>query len=949
MMQPSGPMTPVDSTTDESASGTGPSGPMTPVSAGPSGPMTPVAQQATPKFNPREGGYQGPKGFYDENTHGVNTEADLNTNWQAGKGGVRSGFRNLANSLASQYHLGIFDFNAGHGDPNHLGSADPHLSGRAMDVDTINGETVGGALTPGIARFIVSTLSKPGTRVGLGGDLYKYFAKMPQYQGRVFSDAPTHVHVEVTPEMESYYESHGTAPQTAMTPIKPKDFWSAAKAIASPKPQPMTPAEAIIANPYLGPRVQEAGVGTAIAGAWNALDRIGKDAEEFNGRVMHYPLEGMDAILGAAQRFNAGMSTTAIKDQQAAAAQHANPAQAAFGSLIHSHMQGLYDAFHPNDMPRQAQVVQDTLSMLHLPTNDTNPWRRAGEVFLAQTVTDPLSMFPWMKGIAETAKVPGAMRAIEAGIGPGKDVGFLRGLAGQTATDAVARGSNWAKSLWDWQRKVFAANPHWDGLLDGKGRGMVTGLLNRIGQDLEPVAKADEQLLKDGANVLENAHSFDFAKPVVQRILQEGYVYGDNHMRTMAQAMGYEPTAAEMAKPAQSLVSYDVQQQYRNLVAAARSEGSNVVDLLTKHLDDSRKAVGNAMFNSEAQHVLEKYGGWIGDGPIDVAKLNNKGVTGAITSFLNQSPLKVLGQLGKESVMANPLPHILKNMGILQYLRGGLPAVGKALAYTVRGIPEETAQRLAAMGEKAPDYLHDMTGPWEKMPIIGKATTTWVSWMQQFMGRMEGSYRAALLDHLDKEVGPSLHMGDELQKGQMIRDALGDYKNVSAFVTGLQAMGGPFVAFRAGIVPKAVYQAVLRDPQRVEGLVRLQKQIEDNIGVELGGPISDFARMMPMANPVGFLTSPSTMGIVGSGIQYLLSIRQGYPESPKELMGQAAQQYSGPISMVYSALGVPFAAPGKQMGQFDLQSALLGLMGWYSSQGWSPRAERAFDAHVEKN
>jgi hypothetical protein len=932
-------MTPVEAPQPEAM---GPSGPMTPVSTQPSGPMTPVS---APTAGPRGAGglanqpaslYTGAKGFYNLNPS-LNVMQDFGTDWSAGKGGVLPGFRTVATKLAAQYRLGIYDFNAGHGDPNHLGSADPHLSGRAMDVDTVNGETVGGELTPGIAKFVISTLSQPGTRVGLGGDLYKYFAKMPTYQGRVFQDEPTHVHVELTPEMAAYYGKGKPATPTAMTPVSKADIGAAAKAVASTGPSgKMTPVTASVLNPYLGPP-SLAGVGSAVAGAWNALDRTGKDVEEFNERIMHYPLEGMDAILGAGQRFVAGATTTQMKQMQAAAAQHANPAQAVFGAMIGGHMQGLYDAFHPSDMPRQAQVIQDTLSMLHLPMNDTG-WKRAGEVFLAQTLTDPLSVLPWMKTMAEAAKVPGAMRAVQAGMGEGKDMSFLRGLVGQQATESIAKASAQAKVWMKQTQDFFSSRPELSENLDNSGKAYRLGIENRVGKYINASETADTQMLEGAENQI-NTFTGNIPKQIAQRILQPGYVYGDTHMRAMAQAMGYEPTAAEMAAEPAKLLSYNVQARYRGLLNSLQAEGADVMGILKDHLADGRQMLGKTLVNTETQRVLERYGGWIGDGPIDASKLSQSGaVIGA------KSPLRVLGTLGKESVMANPFPHGIKNVGILQYLRGGLPAFGKGLMYATRGITDEAAQRLSVMGEDAPEYLRDLKGPWKRVPLVRGV----VGIGQKILNRLEGGYRSALLDHLDKEVGPSLTEADELLKGQMIRDALGDYKNVSAFVSMLQAMGGPFVAFRVGIVPKAVSQAIVRNPQRVEGLTRAQKDIEDNTGMEIGGPISDFAKMT--AGPysaLGFFDSPSTTGPVGSAVQFGISGKMGTPTPPKELMAQTAFQYAGPFSALGSLWGIPYPAPGKQMGQFDLRSALLSLMSFYETEGWNPKAERRTEHFIE--
>jgi hypothetical protein len=124
----------------------------------------------------------------------VNVMGDYNTNWDGfGKGGIRPQFRTIVDGLTKLgNHLGIYDFDKGH----HYAPNDPHLDGRAMDVDTLNGETVGEEATPNVRKFVSQALAEdPKVRVGVPAGV---FSQLQDKTGRVFQDSPGHIHVELS-------------------------------------------------------------------------------------------------------------------------------------------------------------------------------------------------------------------------------------------------------------------------------------------------------------------------------------------------------------------------------------------------------------------------------------------------------------------------------------------------------------------------------------------------------------------------------------------------------------------------------------------------------------------------------------------------------------------------------------------------------------------------------
>lgn len=137
----------------------------------------------------------GQSGLFSVNA-GVDVIKDYLTNWTTyAGGGIRKEFRAVVDNLASTFHLGIYDFDKGH----HPAPNDPHLDGRAMDVDTIDGEQVGDKLTPTIRSYMTAALKNPNVQLGVPKTIYDQLPS--SMKARVFVDKPAHIHTQLSQVM----------------------------------------------------------------------------------------------------------------------------------------------------------------------------------------------------------------------------------------------------------------------------------------------------------------------------------------------------------------------------------------------------------------------------------------------------------------------------------------------------------------------------------------------------------------------------------------------------------------------------------------------------------------------------------------------------------------------------------------------------------------------------
>lgn len=305
--------------------------------------------------------------------------------------------------------------------------------------------------------------------------------------------------------------------------------------------------------------------------------------------------------------------------------------------------------------------------------------------------------------------------------------------------------------------------------------------------------------------------------------------------------------------------------------------------------------------------------------------------------------LRWLSKLGKDSIIGTFLPHLIGNLGTFAAWRGGIPVLingvrhalplahGKALGMFQTGIPEEMIGRMKNIGA-----YHEFDQDFEKMFLTKvPGAKQLLQGSNAILNRGELALRAAILESLDKEMGPSKNVYDEMMKSQIVRETAGDTRNVSAFVSLLEAMGAPFAGFAGAVVHNVGKTLASPNAYRVIAPIRAQQDMDkdkqDFHGLQMMNPAITAAHLLGSG-----ALSESHSGPIPSLIGEFYSAIHGHP-SFKNPIGQAAeavQQYGGPIaSQLPSLFGVPYHEQGKKAGDPDPEEALLHfLTGWFHNE-----------------
>lgn len=406
------------------------------------------------------------------------------------------------------------------------------------------------------------------------------------------------------------------------------------------------------------------------------------------------------------------------------------------------------------------------------------------------------------------------------------------------------------------------------------------------------------------------------------------------------------------ARVRQQLTDRETEQYFNDRIAAERAS-----ILKEKGLDKPGWTL-KPEITEDVDREAARRAGWLHEGPVRTDLLSH-----GPTRVAPSSPGRVFTRLQKQAISINPFPHGLKNVGVLAFLHGGPEAFGRGLGYAQKGLDEVKTTRLIGMGLDA-DYVRNIGHPLEEtLEAMGplergaaKAGTAFEAWTNQsnkVLTRLELGYRQALLDQLDRkwprgEIGSIAERELELKKGHVIRQALGDYRNTSRFVSGLEAFGGPFVAFRVGIVPGAVARSLVRRPNYVEAVARGQETLNETAGgpsaLEFGGPVEDAARLgSQLPFPLGYLTSPSSLGPLGIAARFADPNRT---VSAGQIAGEAARDFIPGMGEMQS-VGLLRDAFG---GGYDpapetttAENAFASALGMYYKRRASGKAQTMFE------
>jgi hypothetical protein len=315
---------------------------------------------------------------------------------------------------------------------------------------------------------------------------------------------------------------------------------------------------------------------------------------------------------------------------------------------------------------------------------------------------------------------------------------------------------------------------------------------------------------------------------------------------------------------------------------------------------------------------------------------------------------KRMSDVGRAGIELNPLPHGVSNVGTLSALGGGLNAMTHGVAHMVRPIDHAVKGRLDSMGAGTPDYI----GGHAQNYFPGYAEA--VNSMSGLLGKMEHGWRAGLLDHLDHVLGPSAPGSkEEYLKGALINKKLGDYTNQSAFVKFFGALGGPFVAYHLGILPKAVIDSVKNNPINYLTVGRLRDQNQKNReGADMneltsGDPVTESAK--GAFNPVGYALSSSALPFLWTAGNELANDWQ-HPSKTGETWDKGllniAETHIAPLGM---AMGTAENVQGKSFAGQDmtltdhLAAAIMGALNQHIHHFPSQRTEKADERFTSKH
>jgi hypothetical protein len=500
---------------------------------------------------------------------------------------------------------------------------------------------------------------------------------------------------------------------------------------------------------------------------------------------------------------------------------------------------------------------------------------QSAESFTMQTLTDPLSALgPLEKLLGISVSGLAAARA-----------GKLADAIGQTKifkpyADAVKTAG----------AKLFQPRPELDHIFTQEGKKARIAIENKhlaveaMNEKRDQVAKTAEDATK--SRILEYFAQHGTAKTQQEAIKLSGGVL-DPAKYAKVKATGVLSAGQGGLKTLLAGVANSTEEEREEMLHGFREHITHtMIERLTK------------------QYVTDHGGLQEGVKVADAIKqgYHPKYLMGTGGKFVESYITRPLAELAKATVQFNPLPHAVKNVGQLAYLAGGPEVLPRALywaAKSARGDVSKEVIRHMQIGTHT-EYGGITHNLFDNIPVLKQ----YLAANTKFMNHMEFGWRQALLEGLDQRLGKSSNRKDELMKGWMVNDALGDYRNTSAFVQLFHMLGGPFVAFRLGIVPKAVGHALADAPQRVESILRVQQDINtaqqgQNNSLQTGGPVQDFAQMTQ--NPSQYFTSQASAGAVN----LLLSLSDMWSgksnQALPDFMAGLARNYLGPADLFMQA------------------------------------------------
>jgi hypothetical protein len=243
---------------------------------------------------------------------------------------------------------------------------------------------------------------------------------------------------------------------------------------------------------------------------------------------------------------------------------------------------------------------------------------------------------------------------------------------------------------------------------------------------------------------------------------------------------------------------------------------------MLKKLMDAKRDHG---IRTESQRIFAGKDHLYGGTEKELEKLSSEDPN-KIKKWAEDSPevFKKLAGIGKKAILWNSLPHGLINEGTLTYMAGGLPAVAEGLKAMIMPVKDEDIAFLRDHGA-LPTHLQEYT---KQSNPVAQGFSNIEHFSQKTLEHMELGWRVGLMKTLNKTLGVPQTEEEKLLRGYLINNKIGDYRNQDAFTQLFKGLGGPFVAFHLGIVPRLFMQTLRDNPNRILQYQRMGQDIQQH-------------------------------------------------------------------------------------------------------------------------
>jgi len=316
-------------------------------------------------------------------------------------------------------------------------------------------------------------------------------------------------------------------------------------------------------------------------------------------------------------------------------------------------------------------------------------------------------------------------------------------------------------------------------------------------------------------------------------------------------------------------------------------------------LNSAFKAQRNASIEQDTMKLLYGNPKYFVGHSNDIKSLNMDRVS-ATHAWAQDRPklIKVATNVGKRAILYNSLPHGGVNEGTLTFMAGGLHAVAEGLGAMINPVKAEHIQFLKDYGALPSHLINDFGGK----KGIAKVDDAVMHFSQNVLEHMEIGWRVGLMKTLEQTLGPATSETDKLMRGWLINDKAGDYRNQNAFAHFLQGIGGQFVAFHAGIVPKAFMTTLLKNPSRIKTYLRLGEDIQNDAhmhGITDSSPIAEGAKLVSQLPALLYGEVPSYFTDVMRDYQDFMQQGTDVKEGPVDHWLKIADHYFAPAQTVH--------------------------------------------------